>query len=89
MLDIAPSSGDPPAFLSASFHDGEDGDDPKKGNGYALAELYLKFKLANVPTDLHMYATDPPTPHGHGLRPLRAGGKITSNQAICDRTFFF
>jgi hypothetical protein len=58
----------------ASYHDGEGGDDPKAAIGYALAELYLKFRLADVPAELHMYANVVnPTPHGHGLRPLRGG----------------
>jgi hypothetical protein len=74
MLGCQPATGHPPAFLMASYHDGEGGDDPKAAIGYALAELYLKFRLADVPAELHMYANVVnPTPHGHGLRPLRGG----------------
>ena len=81
MLGCEPSAGHPPAFLMASYHDGEGGDDPKAAVGYALAELYLKFRSASVPAELHMYANVVnPTPHGHGLRPLR-GGPCTSGRS--------
>ena len=74
MLGCEPAAGHPPAFLMASYYDGEGGADPKQAMGYALAELYLKFRLANVPAELHMYANVAnPTPQGHGLRPLRGG----------------
>ena len=82
MLGCEPAAGHPPAFLLASYYDGDGRGNIKEAMGYTLAELYLKFLLADVPAELHMYANVAnPTPHGHGLRPMR-GGAIN---ALADR----
>ena len=48
----------PPAFIAAGYNDRPD---ISKG----MAELYLKYKDAGVPAELHMYAS---AGHGFGLR---------------------
>lgn len=55
---IKPEKGAPPAFLAAGFND-------RKDISEGLAEVYLLFKRAGVPADLHIYAG---AGHGFGLR---------------------
>ncbi|MDX1951959.1 MAG: alpha/beta hydrolase [Verrucomicrobiota bacterium] len=55
---IVPTKDSPPAFLAAGFKD-------RKDISEGLAEVYLRFKRAGVPADLHIYAG---APHGFGLR---------------------
>jgi endo-1,4-beta-xylanase len=55
---IQPETGAPPAFLAAGYNDRTDISE-------GLAEVYLRFKRAKVPAELHIYAT---AGHGFGLR---------------------
>jgi acetyl esterase/lipase len=57
--DIVPKSKDyPPVFLACAYNDRQD-------IGEGLAEAYLRFKRAGVPTELHIYGSGG---HGFGLR---------------------
>jgi acetyl esterase/lipase len=56
--DIQPTKESPPAFLACSYTD-------RKDISEGLAEVYLRFKKAGVPAELHIYATGG---HGFGLR---------------------
>lgn len=56
--DIVPAKGAPPAFLLAGARDRADISE-------GLPKVYLLFKAAEVPVDLHMYAS---AGHGFGLR---------------------
>jgi endo-1,4-beta-xylanase len=60
---LQPSSETPPAFLLCGADDG-----PAISNG--LAELYLAFKRASVPVELHIYAG---VGHGFGIRASNTG----------------
>lgn len=55
---IQPESGAPPVFLAAGYNDRAD-------IAEGLADVYLRFKRANVPAELHIYAS---AGHGFGLR---------------------
>lgn len=55
---IQPQKGAPPAFLAAGFNDRPDISE-------GLANVYLLFKKAGVPAELHLYAG---AGHGFGLR---------------------
>lgn len=55
---IKPAKGAPPAFLAAGFKDRPDISE-------GLANVYLLFKKAGVPAELHLYAG---AGHGFGLR---------------------
>jgi acetyl esterase/lipase len=56
--DIQPTKESPPAFLACSFTD-------RKDISEGLAEVYLRFKRAGIPAELHIYSTGG---HGFGLR---------------------
>jgi acetyl esterase/lipase len=56
--DIQPTKDSPPAFLAAAYNDRQD-------IAEGLAEVYLRFKRAGAPAELHMYSTGG---HGFGLR---------------------
>jgi endo-1,4-beta-xylanase len=56
--DIQPAAGAPPVFLACGYKDRTDISE-------GLAELYLRYKRANVPAELHIYAG---AGHGFGLR---------------------
>ncbi len=57
--DIQPKSKDyPPVFLACAYNDRQD-------IGEGLAEVYLRFKRAGIPTELHIYSSGG---HGFGLR---------------------
>jgi acetyl esterase/lipase len=56
--DIQPTKDSPPVFLACSYTD-------RKDISEGLAEVYLRFKKAGVPAELHIYATGG---HGFGLR---------------------
>ncbi len=56
--DIQPTNGFPPVFLACSYSD-------RKDISEGLAEVYLRFKRAGVPAELHIYSTGG---HGFGLR---------------------
>jgi len=60
-LTVSKSS--PPVFIAAGYNDRPD---IAKG----MAELYLKYKDAGVPAELHLYAT---AGHGFGLRATNRG----------------
>jgi endo-1,4-beta-xylanase len=55
---IAPEKGHPPAFLACGYGDRQDISE-------GLAEVYLRFKRAGVPAELHIYAG---AGHGFGVR---------------------
>jgi endo-1,4-beta-xylanase len=57
-VDIQPTRDSPPAFLAAAYNDRQD-------IAEGLAEVYLRFKRAGAPAELHMYSTGG---HGFGLR---------------------
>jgi len=52
-------SGMPPVFLAAGYNDRPD-------IAEGLATLYLKYKVAKVPAELHLFAN---AGHGFGYRP--------------------
>jgi acetyl esterase/lipase len=56
--DIQPTKDAPPVFLACSYTD-------RKDISEGLAEVYLRFKKAGVPAELHIYSTGG---HGFGLR---------------------
>lgn len=56
--DIQPDPNSPPAFLACAFDD-------RKDISEGLAEVYLRFKRAGVPAELHVYSSGG---HGFGLR---------------------
>jgi acetyl esterase/lipase len=56
--DIQPTKDSPPAFLAAAYNDRTDISE-------GLAELYLRFKRAGAPAELHIYSVGG---HGFGLR---------------------
>ena len=56
--DIQPTKDSPPAFLACAYNDRQDISE-------GLAEVYLRFKRAGVPAELHIYGTGG---HGFGLR---------------------
>ena len=56
--DIQPTRDSPPAFLAAAYSDRTDISE-------GLAEVYLRFKRAGAPAELHIYGTGG---HGFGLR---------------------
>src|SRR6185503_15501043 len=56
--DIGATSNSPPVFLACAYNDRQDISE-------GLAEVYLKFKKAGVPAELHIYGTGG---HGFGLR---------------------
>jgi endo-1,4-beta-xylanase len=58
-----PAKNSPPAFLVCGY---QDRDDISKG----LAQLYLKFKEAGVPAELHIYTK---AQHGFGVRETTEG----------------
>jgi acetyl esterase/lipase len=53
----------PPAFLAGGYKD-------RKDISEGLAELYLKYKQANIPAELHIYGN---TGHGFGMRETNTG----------------
>lgn len=61
--DIQPDQNAPPAFLACGFRD-------RKDISEGLAEVYLRFKRAGVPAELHIYAG---AGHGFGLRERNQG----------------
>ena len=62
--NIAPEKGAPPAFLAC-------GADDRPGISEELPRVYLRFKAAGVPVELHIYTG---VGHGFGLRPGPAEG---------------
>ena len=58
-VDMHPTRDSPAAFLAAAYNDRTD-------IAEGLAEVYLRFKRAGAPAELHMYGTGG---HGFGLRP--------------------
>ncbi|MFZ5494701.1 MAG: alpha/beta hydrolase [Verrucomicrobiota bacterium] len=60
---IEPAEGNPPAFLLAGY---DDRSDISEG----LAEVYLRFKRAGVPAELHLYTG---AGHGFGQRATNRG----------------
>jgi acetyl esterase/lipase len=55
---IEPTKDSPPAFLACAYNDRPDISE-------GLAEVYLRFKKANVPAELHIYGSGG---HGFGVR---------------------
>lgn len=68
---IVPFKGSPPAFLAASAND-------KPDIAEGLPRIYLDFKAAAVPVELHLYTSGG---HGFGIRP----GKTAPVDAWIDR----
>jgi acetyl esterase/lipase len=61
--DIQPSKDAPPVFLACGFKDRQD-------IAEGLAEVYLRFKRAGVPAELHIYSS---AGHGFGMRDKNTG----------------
>ena len=61
--DIRPATNGPPVFLLCGYNDRPD-------ISRGLAEVYLRFKEAGVPAELHIYSA---AGHGFGLRPTSSG----------------
>ena len=61
--DIQPTKEAPPVFLACGYNDRPDISE-------GLAELYLRFKKAGVPAELHIYSA---AGHGFGLRDSSRG----------------
>jgi acetyl esterase/lipase len=57
------SAGTPPAFMACGYKD-------RKDISEGLANLYLKYKQANIPAELHIYGD---VGHGFGMRPNDSG----------------
>ncbi|MDB5015998.1 MAG: Endo,4-beta-xylanase precursor [Mucilaginibacter sp.] len=57
------SKNSPPVFIAAGNNDRPDISE-------GVAQLYLKYKQANIPAELHIYAK---VGHGFGIRPSNAG----------------
>jgi acetyl esterase/lipase len=78
---ILPEKGAPPAFLACGFGD-------RKDISEGLAEVYLRFKKAEVPAELHIYAG---AGHGFGVRDSNkspAGAWIVRfHEWLADRKF--
>jgi endo-1,4-beta-xylanase len=60
---IIPEKGAPPVFLACGYGDRQDISE-------GLAEVYLRFKRAGVPAELHIYAG---VGHGFGVRESNKG----------------
>lgn len=58
-----PRSDSPPTFIAAGFGD-------RRDISEGMAEVYLKYKRAGVPTELHIYSD---AGHGFGLRDGKSG----------------
>jgi endo-1,4-beta-xylanase len=65
--DIVPRKDSPPVFLCAGYGDRQDISE-------GLAEVYLRFKRAGVPAELHMYSS---AGHGFGHRATNKGPHAT------------
>lgn len=78
---IIPETGAPPAFLACGYGD-------RKDISEGLAEVYLRFKRAGVPAELHIYAG---AAHGFGVRETNkspAGAWIARfHEWLADRKF--
>lgn len=61
--DIQPTTNQPPVFLACGYGDRQDISE-------GLAELYLRYKRAGVPAELHIYSA---AGHGFGLRETSKG----------------
>ncbi len=61
--DIQPTKDQPPVFLACGYNDRPDISE-------GLAELYLRYKKAGVPAELHIYSS---AGHGFGLRESSRG----------------
>jgi endo-1,4-beta-xylanase len=61
--DIVPTKDSPPAFLACGYKDRQD-------IAEGLADVYLRFKKAGVPAELHIYSE---AGHGFGVRPTTKG----------------
>lgn len=66
--------GMPPAFIAFGFHDR---DDISKG----MAEVYLQYKAADVPCEMHVYSQ---AQHGFGFRPGSTTAAGVWPQRLCD-----
>ena len=60
--DIRPGTNSPPAFLAGAYDDRQD-------IAEGLADVYLRFKRAGIPAELHIYGSGG---HGFGVRPKNA-----------------
>lgn len=56
--DVQPTKDSPPAFLACAYND-------RKDISEGLAEVYLRFKRAGAPAELHIYSSGG---HGFGMR---------------------
>jgi acetyl esterase/lipase len=56
---FSPSPKSPPLFIACGYHDRDD-------IASGMADLYLKYKKAGIPAELHIYSN---AGHGFGFRP--------------------
>ena len=79
--DIQPTKDQPPVFLACGYNDRPDISE-------GLAELYLRYKNAGVPAELHIYSS---AGHGFGLRESSrgavAGWTVRFSEWLGDRGF--
>ena len=69
-----PVSGTPPTFIVAGFGD-------RRDISEGMAEVYLKYKRARVPTELHIYSN---AGHGFGLREGKPGSVMKWGDRFID-----
>ncbi len=62
-LDFSPINNAPPVFLVGGYNDRPD-------IAEGIAQLYIKYKKAGVPAELHIYAN---AAHGFGMREKNHG----------------
>jgi len=78
---IIPEKGAPPVFLACGYGD-------RKDISEGLAEVYLRFKQAEVPAELHIYAG---VGHGFGVRDSNKGPAaawiVRFHEWLADRKF--
>lgn len=67
-------SGMPPAFIAFGFHDRDD-------ISIGMAKVYLDYKKANVPCEMHIYSN---AGHGFGFRPGSNTAAGEWPQRMCD-----
>tara|TARA_A100001391_G_C5074896_1_gene279017 strand:- start:387 stop:1250 length:864 start_codon:yes stop_codon:yes gene_type:complete len=66
--------GMPPAFIAFGFHDRDD-------ISIGMAKVYLQYKEANVPCEMHIYSN---ASHGFGFRPDSTTAAGEWPQRMCD-----
>lgn len=71
---LEPAKGSPPLFLVGGYKDRPDISE-------GIARVYLKYKQAGIPAELHIYAS---AGHGFGMRPANHSASATWNERFID-----